>query len=79
MFDKLFPDSHFIIVNCFDGILGALVSLHNIGVYTVKLSSKSFVINNKPSSKILINNIKDKGHKIFHNNDAVFILFNNCQ
>ncbi|EFI9329881.1 HNH endonuclease, partial [Escherichia coli] len=79
MFDKLFPDSHFIIVNCFDGILGALVSLHNIGVYTVKLSSKSFVINNKPSSKILINNIKDKSHKIFHNNDAVFILFNNCQ
>ncbi|EOX3276712.1 HNH endonuclease [Escherichia coli] len=78
-FDKLFPDSHFIIVNCFDGILGALVSLHNIGDYTVKLSSKSFVINNKPSSKILINNIKDKSYKIFHNNDTVFILFNNCQ
>ncbi|HDK8429598.1 TPA: HNH endonuclease, partial [Escherichia coli] len=78
-FDKLFPDSHFIIVNCFDGILGALVSLHNIGDYTVKLSSKSFVINNKPSSKMLINNIKDKSYKIFHNNDTVFILFNNCQ
>ncbi|EEX9700352.1 HNH endonuclease, partial [Escherichia coli] len=78
-FDKLFPDSHFIIVKCFDGILGALVSLHNIGDYTVKLSSKSFVINNEPSSKMLINNIKDKSYKIFHNNDTVFILCNNCQ
>ncbi|EIJ3761347.1 HNH endonuclease, partial [Escherichia coli] len=63
-FDKLFPDSHFIIVKCFGGVLGALVSLHNIGYYTVRLSSKSFVINNKPSSKMLVNNIKDKSYKI---------------
>ncbi|HCN6019467.1 TPA: HNH endonuclease, partial [Escherichia coli] len=62
-FDKSFPDSHFIIVKCFDEILEALVSLHNIGDYSVKLSSKSFVINNKPSSKVLINNIKDKSYK----------------
>ncbi|KDW86876.1 hypothetical protein AC17_5091 [Escherichia coli 2-210-07_S3_C2] len=30
-------------------------------------------------SKMLINNIKDKSYKIFHNNDTVFILCNNCQ
>ncbi|WP_248424054.1 HNH endonuclease [Escherichia coli] len=64
MFDKLFPDSHFIIIKCFDGILGALVSLHNIGFYSVKLSSESFVINNKPSFKMLINHIKDKNYEI---------------
>ncbi|HCB2340016.1 TPA: HNH endonuclease, partial [Escherichia coli] len=64
MFDKLFPDSHLIIVNCFDGILGALVFLHKIGFYTVKLSSESFVVNNKSSFKILINHIKDKKYEI---------------
>ncbi|HFO6801901.1 TPA: HNH endonuclease [Escherichia coli] len=64
MFDKLFPDSHFIIIKCFDGILGALVSLHNIGFYSVRLSSESFVINNKPSFKVLINHIKDKNYEI---------------
>ena len=38
-----------------------------------------YFINNEPSSKMLINNIKDKSYKIFHNNDTVFILCNNCQ
>ncbi|MCW1829244.1 HNH endonuclease [Enterobacter asburiae] len=64
IFYKSLPDSHFIIINVFDGVLGALVSLHKIGFYAVRLSSESFVINNKPSFKILINHLKDKNYEI---------------
>lgn len=64
MLYKSIPESHFIIIDVFDGILGALVSLHKIGSYAVKLSSESFVIDNKPSFKILINHLKGKNFEI---------------
>lgn len=64
IFYKSIPESHFIILNVFDGILGALVSLHKIGLYSVKLSSESFVIENKPTFKILINPLKGASFEI---------------
>lgn len=64
IFYKSIPESHFIILNVFDGVLGALVSLHKIGLYSVKLSSESFVIDNKPTFKILINPLKGASFEI---------------
>ncbi|MGJ7064150.1 HNH endonuclease [Morganella morganii] len=58
------PRCHFIIIHVFDGILWALVSLHKIGLYSVKLSSESFIVDNKPSFKILVNHLSGENFEI---------------
>ncbi|MDA5479712.1 HNH endonuclease [Yersinia intermedia] len=68
---SLQKDRHILLLNNFEGKLGCMVYLKDIGFYCVNLSNKPFNFNSQFDGIVLINDVKEKKYEIISISDYI--------